>query len=216
MKTVVLASGGLDSSILLYLLKREHVELLPIHVDYGQLAERREWLALKRFCTKAKLPTPIRVDARGLGLVPSGLTRRSKRWERDPFFPGRNLLLVSIAAALGYTRGFRSVAIGLVANALYPDQTKEFVRVAQTAISESTGAKFQVGAPLLRLSKTDVVLLGRRLGAPIPLTYSCQRGGSFPCGRCSSCTDRASALTAARPPSRQAQRVRRPALQQAG
>jgi 7-cyano-7-deazaguanine synthase len=208
-KTVVLVSGGLDSSVLLYLLKREHSELMPIHVDYGQLAERWEWLALGRFCMRARLPPPLRVGASGLGKVPSGLTRSSKRWERDPFYPGRNLLLASIGGAFGYSRGYRSVAIGLVANALYPDQTKEFLSAAQAALSESTGAKFQVSAPLLKLSKVEVVKLGKSLGAPIALTYSCQRGAAQPCGRCSSCKDRAMAMSEARRPHPQTRRVRR-------
>lgn len=195
MKTVVLASGGLDSSILMYLLKRERVELLPVHVNYGQLAESREWAATLRFCKTAGLPRPVRVDAAGLGQVPSGLTRRGGRWASDPFFPGRNLMLATIGAAIGYPQGYRSIAIGLVANALYPDQTQEFVRRVRDALSESLGSKMNIIAPLLGLSKSRVVELGVRAGAPIHQTYSCQRGLSPPCGRCSSCTDRNTALS---------------------
>jgi len=210
MKTVVLASGGLDSSVLLYLLKREHHVVLPLHVNYGQLAERREWSALKRFCRKAKLPSPVRVDAPGLGKVPSGLTRNGRRWARDPFFPARNLVLVSIGGAIGYSNGTRAVALGLVANALYPDQTKDFVRLAQDSLSESLGSRMLVTAPLLALSKAEVVALGQNLHAPIEVTYSCQQGGDRPCNRCSSCADRTHALEEAKRLSGTARRNRRP------
>lgn len=194
MKTVVLASGGLDSSVLMFLLKRERTEMLPVHVNYGQLAEAPEWSAVKRFCHAAGLPPPTRVDASGLRQVPSGLTRKSKRWAADPFFPGRNLFLATVGAAMGYSRGYRTVAIGLVANALYPDQTGEFVNATRDALSESFGCKMQVTAPLLRLTKRKVAELGRTSGAPVAMTYSCQRGSSPPCGLCSSCADRVVAL----------------------
>lgn len=200
MKAVVLASGGLDSSILLTLLKRERVAMLPIHVDYGQLAERREWLSLKRFCATAGLPAPVRVDVSGLGAVPSGLTRSGRNWRPDPFFPGRNLMLATVAAAVGYPQGYRTVALGLVANALYPDQTKEFVRAAEGALSESFGSKINVIAPLLGLPKAKVAELGVKARAPVHLTYSCQRGSLPPCGECSSCTDRAAALATLKNP----------------
>lgn len=197
MKTVVLASGGLDSSTLMFLLKRERAEMLPVHVNYGQLAEQREWIAVRRFCAAARLPQPVKVDASGLGQVPSGLTRRGGRWNSDPFYPGRNLLLATVGAIIGYPRGYRTVALGLVANALYPDQTQEFVRTARDALSESLGCKMSVIAPLLQLPKTQVVELGLRAGAPLDRTYSCQRGSVPPCGHCSSCKDRLSALQAA-------------------
>lgn len=210
MKTVVLASGGLDSSVLLFLLKREHVEVLPVHADYGQLAEKQEWSSLRRFCRAAKLPNPIKVNATGLRRVPSGLTRKGDRWARDPFFPARNMVLVSIGGAIGHSAGARAVALGLVANALYPDQTKEFVRRAQDSLSEGLGGKMLVIAPLLTLSKSEVVALGLRMGAPIGLTYSCQRGEHRPCNRCSSCADRARAVSEAAPLRGRSSRVRPP------
>ena len=58
MKTVVLASGGLDSSVLLYLLKREHAELLPIHVNYGQLAEPQEWASAQAILYEGEAAHP--------------------------------------------------------------------------------------------------------------------------------------------------------------
>ena len=120
----------------MFLLKRERAEMLPVHVNYGQLAEQREWIAVRRFCAAARLPQPVKVDASGLGQVPSGLTRRGGRWNSDPFYPGRNLLLATVGAIIGYPRGYRTVALGLVANALYPDQTQEFVRTARRPVRE--------------------------------------------------------------------------------
>jgi 7-cyano-7-deazaguanine synthase len=197
LKTVVLASGGIDSSVLMLLLRRERVEILPVHINYGQLAEPREWPALKRFCAVTRLPNPIMVNASGLGLVPSGLTRRATQWKSDPFFPGRNLILAAMGASVGYSRGCRTIALGLVANTLYADATKEFVRVASDALSESFGARMLVTAPLLRFNKREVVELGKASHAPLSLTYSCQLGTSSPCGRCSSCRDRIAAFEGA-------------------
>jgi 7-cyano-7-deazaguanine synthase len=176
------------------LLNREHVELLPIHVNYGQLAEAREWFALRRFCTMVGLLRPVKVNVSGLGLIPSGLTRRSRRWRSDPFFPARNLILAAIGGSVGHSRGYRTIALGLVANTLYPDATKEFVRVTGDAISESLGARIQLIAPLLRFSKREVVDLGKAAHAPLSFTYSCQLGAPRPCRSCSSCRDRMAAL----------------------
>ena len=168
--------------------------MLPLHIDYGQLAARREWLALIRFCKACRIARPVRVDVRGLGIIPSGLTRSSSRWRANPFFPGRNLILASIASGVGYSRGFRTIAFGFVANTLYPDSTQEFVTAASAALSEAMGARIQVTAPLLRFSKRQTAELGRAVRAPTQLTYSCQVGGAIPCARCSSCRDRTSAL----------------------
>lgn len=190
MKMVVLASGGVDSSVMMFLLKKENHDLLPLFIDYGQLARKKEWKACRNFCQYVNLK-PHRMDISGFGKsVPSGITNNSLDIEKDAFLPTRNLLLLTLGASFGYAKSVYIVAIGLLSNPIFPDQTVEFVQVSQENISTALGADIRILTPLISLNKTDVFGLARRYGLPLDLTYSCHSGSEKPCGHCISCKER--------------------------
>ena len=80
------------------------------------------------------------------------------------------------------------ISIGVHEGSGYWDCGPEFVALAQQLADGYAGGAIQIDAPLVALGKADVYALGRRLGVPEGLTYSCERGGA-PCGRCRSCLD---------------------------
>jgi len=193
MKIVPLTSGGVDSSVMMLLLKKEDYELFPLFIDYGQLAREKEWMACQNVCRFLGLE-PCRMDISGFGKsIPSGITNSNLDIEKNAFLPTRNLLFLTLGAAYGYAKSANVVAIGLLSNPIFPDQTISFVQTAQKSISMSLGTNTVILAPLISLDKRDTLRLARKYGLPLNLTSSCHSGSEKPCGRCISCKERIAA-----------------------
>ncbi len=189
-----IVSGGLDSTLMSVLASASGIDQYPLFVDYGQLCVEQEWKACRRVHLEHGLPKPLRMSLSGFGAtIPSGLTDRSRRINEDAFLPGRNLLFLFAGAAYAYSRNADGVAIGLLSEKyhIFPDQTSAFLAGCARLLETSLGRKIRVVAPLMRLSKRDVLKLCRahRIGG----TYSCHSGGARPCGQCVSCLERQSA-----------------------
>lgn len=207
MKAVVLLSGGLDSATTLAMAIHQGYRAYALSVDYGQ----RHRIELDRASTLAKAlgaveHRVIQVDLRGIG--GSALTAdievpkdRSVEAISDgipiTYVPARNTILLSLALAYAEVVGAYDLFIG--ANAIdysgYPDCRPEFLdafadlaNLATQAAVENRG-RFRVHAPLLRMSKADIIRTGSALGLDYRLTTSCYdpdlQGRA--CGRCDSC-----------------------------
>jgi 7-cyano-7-deazaguanine synthase len=192
---VVLASGGVDSTLTCLLSAEAGATVFPLFINYGQLAASREWAACQTVLRKLALPTPISMDLAGYGrTIPSGLTNDALRTREDAFLPGRNLLF--LVAAAGYARsvGSNAVAIGLLReeDSLFPDQTRAFLSASQSAIAVALGSPITVVAPLIAMSKADVLRVAEQ--REISGTYFCHKGTEQPCQTCISCLERARAV----------------------
>lgn len=193
MKVVVLSSGGVDSSLTMMLLKREGHEVFPCHVDYGHLAEEREWPACQAVCEYLGVNAPIRFRIGGTQVIPSGLVHPELDIEKQAFFPTRNLLFATLGAAYAHGISCHTIALGIVANPIFPDQTEGFFQKAQTCISSALGAETTIMTPLISLDKREVLKLAKARGLPFELTYYCHSGKAQPCGICVSCKERIAA-----------------------
>jgi 7-cyano-7-deazaguanine synthase len=188
-RIVALASGGVDSSVMMLLLKKEGHDLLPLFIDYGQLAKKKEWEACQRICQYLDLK-PCRMDISGFGMtIPSGITFGNLDIEKDAFLPTRNLLFLTLGASYGYIKSAYTIAIGLLSGPIFPDQTFEFVQIAQKSISMALGTDIRILAPLISLNKVDTLGLAHKYRLPLDLTYYCHSGDEEPCGRCISCKE---------------------------
>ena len=114
------------------------------------------------------------------------------------YVPARNMLFLSFATSFAEARGAEAIYIGV--NALdysgYPDCRPGFLEAFGHVIREGTaagaaGRRIRIEAPLLHLSKAEIVALGASLGVDHGLTWSCYQGGDRPCGQCDSCLLRA-------------------------
>jgi 7-cyano-7-deazaguanine synthase len=110
------------------------------------------------------------------------------------YVPSRNIIFLSVAASIAESVGADSVFIA--ANAVdfsgYPDCTPEFVQAFQRTLDVGTkagkdGRPVKVEAPVIRMTKADIVREAIRLRVPLELTWSCYKGGERACGRCDSC-----------------------------
>jgi 7-cyano-7-deazaguanine synthase len=204
-EAVVLLSGGLDSSTALAIAKERGFQTVALSFDYGQ-RHRKEIDCARKVAEHlgVKEHLILRLDIGGL--LASSLTRESmsipedrRRSEigdgvPDTYVPGRNIVFLSVASSIAESRGAEAVFIA--ANAVdfsgYPDCTPEFIEAFQRTLAVGTkagkeGHAVKVEAPLLRLSKGEIVKEALRLKVPLELTWSCYKGGEKACGRCDSC-----------------------------
>lgn len=172
------------------LANEEGLRQLPLFVDYGQLGRQKELAACEANLKKYGLPVPRVADLRGYGgLIRSGLTDITKNVFADAFTPCRNLLFLTVGAAYAFQAGFSTVGIGLLDenSSLFPDQTKSFLWDTEIVLSRSLGKPLKIVAPLMTLSKADVVRIAKAKG--ITATYSCHSGTETPCGVCVACRE---------------------------
>lgn len=195
MSIVTLVSGGIDSSLMALLAKKEGIIQHPLFIDYGQLGQKNELRACRIVHTAHGLPEPVVINLTGFGkAISSGLTDRKKDIFADAFLPGRNLLFLLAGAAYAYEVNASAVAIGLLNEEthLFPDQTTQFLTQAENILSLCIGRNMQVIAPLMKFYKSDVLGLAERYG--LTGTYSCHSGLDKPCGNCVSCKELFSAM----------------------
>jgi 7-cyano-7-deazaguanine synthase len=186
MSVTLLFSGGIDSTVLLTWLKSHRIDFSPIFIDYGQISSKYEFRSAKKIAEKygKKLETITLRDLRVNSLLADPQRNKS------PFFPHRNLLLLVIGATHAYDMKNDGVGIGIHKGTPYPDCTEEFVRRTQKALQKSVDQEIIIVAPFLNFDKREVYLLGKELGAPLHMTYSCLVGAKNHCSKCQACKDR--------------------------
>ena len=190
MRAVVLASGGLDSTLLALLAKDEGYDVYPLFVDFGQLAASTELHHCEQAMGRHGLRQPDIADVRGFGtLIPSGLTRDNLHIVDDAFTPGRNTMFLLCAASFAAKVEANVIFIGLLDEQfhLFSDQTKEFIKRAQSLLELSVDKPLEVRAPLMAFSKAEVIAKAASRG--VGPTYSCHTGAEEPCGECIACLE---------------------------
>jgi 7-cyano-7-deazaguanine synthase len=190
LKIVVMSSGGLDSSVMMFLLNKEGHEVHPVHIDYGHHAEDHEWRSCQKICEYLGVNKPIKLGIRGLDSIPSSLVRSGLDIEKNAFLPTRNLLFVVLGGAYAFSIGCDVVALGILANPIFPDQKVEFFRRAEDSVSAALDRRIKLLTPLITLDKREILKLARKYKIPFEITYFCHAGDDLPCGRCISCKER--------------------------
>jgi 7-cyano-7-deazaguanine synthase len=202
---VVLLSGGMDSAVLLGWVRNE-TDAAGVHalsVDYGQRHRRELWSAfqLARFYGaefhRVGLPPSLLAGSAltGSGEVPRGLDYRDPG-QAATVVAGRNLVLASLAVAHAARHGCDRVYLAAHAGdrAVYPDCRPEFVAGLDRAAREGYGVSVLAPFAAKGMDKRAVAHLGKSLGVPLDMTWSCYEGGDRPCGSCGACAERSEAL----------------------
>ena len=204
-RAVVLASGGLDSTVAAALARRDGYELFLLTVAYGQrhaveVEQARQVAKALRAANHLILELDLRAIGGSALTTEADVPKARSNEERTSgipvtYVPGRNLIFLSLAAAHAEVVGAFVIYFG--ANVLdysgYPDCRPGFIRAFEAAANEGTkagaeGRMLQVRAPLLMRTKAEIIRLGVELGVPFELTHSCyDPTGGLACGRCDSC-----------------------------
>lgn len=209
---VVLLSGGLDSATALAIARSQGFQCYALSVEYGQ-RHSAELDAAKRVAQAfgACDHRIMRVDLAGIG--GSALTDRSIAVPEAPtsgipvtYVPARNTMMLALALAWAEVLEARDIFIGVnsVDFSGYPDCRPEFIAAFEHLATVATkagvtGKPCRIHAPLIELSKAEIIREGTRLGVDYALTVSCYQADEAgrACGRCDSCRLRRAGFEAA-------------------
>jgi 7-cyano-7-deazaguanine synthase len=215
-RAVILVSGGLDSAVVLAIAHSESLECYALSVDYGQ-RHRAELLAAARVAQGlgAKEHRVVRIDMGGFGgsaLTDANIAVPETQEPGIPvtYVPARNTVMLSLA--LGWAEVLQASRLYIGVNAVdysgYPDCRPAFVQAFERVANLATKAgvegtvAFRVVAPLIDLTKADIIRRGQALGVDFARTVSCYQADEEgrACGRCEACRLRREGFSAASVP----------------
>jgi len=198
---IVLVSGGMDSCVTAAIARAENRGAAFLHVSYGQLTEERERKAFRDvadfYGVKKRLDVSIEYLTKigGSSLTDKNIEVTESELESKEipasYVPFRNANMLSIAMSWGEVLGANAVYIGAVAedSSGYPDCRPEFISAFEKMADIGTRPETQIElkAPIIHLSKAEIVRKAIELEAPLHLTWSCYRSEDVACGTCDSC-----------------------------
>lgn len=202
MKYVVILSGGLDSTTLLYYIKGAfpESEQIALSFNYGQ-RHVKELECAKATCKALGVKHKV-VDISSINELLQGSALTSDmpvpdgHYEaenmRQTVVPNRNAILLDLAVGYAVSIGASVVAYGAHEGdkIVYPDCRPEFVEAMNAVSLISNWTPVRIIAPFIHMSKGDIVVEGFRLGVNFSNTWTCYKGLSEPCQTCGACTER--------------------------
>lgn len=205
--SIVIFSGGLDSTVLLYkVIKQEKKNPIALTIDYGQ-RHSKEVEAAKVITKKLGIEHKIVKVNFFKNLTSSALIDDKKKMPHEHYthsnqkitvVPNRNMVMLAIAGAIAEDKGIKHLYYGAHANdhAIYPDCRPDFVNKMREALLSSTYVRVELHAPFVNLTKAEIVGIGKLLSVPFNLTWSCYEGKDKPCEKCATCQERIEAFRA--------------------
>lgn len=204
-KTILIYSGGLDSTTLLYKLKAEGREVKALSINYGQ-KHSKELDFAKKNCEELGVEhqiidlSSIRPLLRGSSqtddqvAVPDG--HYAEEVMKKTIVSNRNMLMLAVAGAWAISERADTIAYAAHAgdHAIYPDCREEFVKPLNEAMENADWHKVSIERPFINTTKAGITKLGSQLNVPFANTWSCYKGGDSHCRTCGTCVERAEAF----------------------
>ncbi|HET6648392.1 MAG TPA: 7-cyano-7-deazaguanine synthase QueC [Pyrinomonadaceae bacterium] len=198
---ICLVSGGMDSCVTAAIAREENDELAFLHVSYGQRTELRERSAFEEIADFYQVRQRLAVSIEHLSKIggssltdfkmPVTAADLARTDIPSSYIPFRNAHFLSIATSWAEVVKARRIYIGAVAedSSGYPDCRPEFYAAFQQAIDTGTKPQtvIEIRTPIIALRKSEIVLRGQSLDAPLHLTWSCYQASERACGACDSC-----------------------------
>lgn len=204
-EVVVVYSGGLDSTVMLYdLVDRDFDVVHALSFNYGQshvkelsyAKEHCDSLRIPLSCIDLKLPylgVPL-IDGEG---IPDGYYTDESM--KQTIVPNRNAIMLSIAYGVAVNLHADLVAIAAHSgdHPIYPDCRAAFMDCIEKAFQLGTDQQVKIFTPYVSVDKTEIVRVGNKIGVEFEKTWSCYKGMGVHCGKCGTCTERREAFTLA-------------------
>ena len=205
MISAALASGGLDSaSLIAHMADAGPVH--PVYVRAGLPWEVQELSALRTFCaalsgTGMPIEPAVELSMDGAQLYGghwsmSGSVPEYDEPDETVYLPGRNVMLIGLAAIWCASRGIEKIALGTLAGNPFADATEEFFEGYGQLLSAALGQRITVTAPFRHLGKAEIVRSYAHLPLDLTLTCMAPRGGVH-CDACNKCRERREAFAEA-------------------
>jgi 7-cyano-7-deazaguanine synthase len=204
-KAVCLISGGLDSCVTAHIAKDEGYQVFALSFSYGQ-RHKKELEHSKKIAesVNAKKHVIFDIDLRKFGgsslldkdLKPEISHNIDEIGKKIPstYVPARNTVFLSVSLAFAEALDADAIFIGATATDYsgYPDCRPEYIEAFQKMVNKATkkcveGSPIEIKAPLLNLSKAEIIKKGADLNVPFDETWSCYLGEKLACGKCDSC-----------------------------
>jgi len=193
-------SGGMDSTLGAYMMKKEGYEIIAVHFNYDQRTEAKELEAFKKIAAALDVKEQYILDLEFFKqLGASALTDKSidvptggvQEGIPVTYVPFRNGIFLSMAAAIAEKEGAEAIAIGVVEedSSGYPDCREDYITAMQNAINLGTkeSTNITIKMPLVHLKKSEIVTKALEYKVPLELTWSCYKNEEKACGVCDSC-----------------------------
>ncbi len=205
MKTLVLLSGGMDSTTALYWARKEHEVVGAVSFDYGSKHNAKELEQAAWHCQQiglrhdvVALPFVNELFTSDLlqsgGEVPDG--HYADENMKRTVVPFRNGIMLAIACGIAESRDAEALVIAAHAgdHAIYPDCREPFMQAMAASMREGTYARIELLRPFIDMDKAGIAKLGHELGINFAHTWSCYKGGNVHCGTCGTCVERREAF----------------------
>lgn len=205
MTVVAVVSGGMDSAVMVRQLLHEGKAVHAIGFDYGQ-RHIKELDYAARTCAQVGVTfevgdlEPLATCFKGSALTSAEMEVPEGHYEAETMkatvVPNRNMVMLSLAIAKAISIDADAVAYGAHAgdHAIYPDCRPAFAEAMTRAAAYCHSRPIALLRPLMLMRKTDIVILGDRLGINFGDTWSCYKGGPVHCGVCGTCVERREAF----------------------
>jgi 7-cyano-7-deazaguanine synthase len=199
-KAVCIMSGGMDSTLCAYMMKKENYELIGVHFNYDQRTQNKELECFNSICDALHVESRYVLDLdffKQLGA--SALTDKNidiptngvEEGVPVTYVPFRNGIFLSMAAAVAEKEGAEVICIGVVEedSSGYPDCRKSYIKSMQESINLGTKdeTNIEIKMPLVELKKSQIVQKALELDVALELTWSCYKDEDAACGVCDSC-----------------------------
>jgi 7-cyano-7-deazaguanine synthase len=204
-KSVVLLSGGLDSTVLLhYVVKSKQEDVTAVLINYNQ-RHNRELACASQNALNLKCNI-ININADFIGNITKNVSVLTNKDKDVPhikdvvglaqpptYVPMRNLMFLSIAASVAESVKANTIYYGAAevdTHSGHWDCTLEFLDYINKILNLNRENKIQVSAPFITYSKEQIINLGKSINVDFTLTHTCYNGEAIACGTCSSCSSR--------------------------
>jgi 7-cyano-7-deazaguanine synthase len=199
-KALCVMSGGMDSTLSAYMMKKMGYEIVAVHFNYAQRTQKKELSCFHNICDELGVLNRYVLDLDFFAQIgASALTDKNidiptggvEEGVPVTYVPFRNGIFLSMAAAIAEKENAEAIAIGVVEedSSGYPDCRDSFIQSMQRSINLGTKdeTNIVIHMPLVHLKKSQIVKKALDLEVPLNLTWSCYKNEDKACGACDSC-----------------------------
>lgn len=199
-RAVVLTSGGMDSCVATAIAAQDY-SLALLHINYGQRTESRELRSFQEIADFYRAEQTLVVTLEHLARIggssltdpglPVSAANLTPKDVPTSYVPFRNANMLSVAVSWAEVIGATAIFVGAVEedSSGYPDCRREFYDAFNSVIEVGTkpSTHIEIVTPVIHMSKAEIILRGKSVGAPFHLTWSCYQREDIACGSCDSC-----------------------------